>query len=48
MLADFKPRFAGVNCGKSCLRFKRPEQVDAEAVADLLRAVRSARAAEDG
>ena len=48
VLARFKSRFPGVSCGKSCLRFKRPEQVNAEALADLLRAVRSARASMDG
>ena len=48
VLGEFKPRFPGVSCGKSCLRFKRLDQVDADAVADLLRAVRAARLREDG
>ena len=47
VLAEFRPRFPGLNCGKSCLRFKRLEQIDADTVADLLRAVRSARTLED-
>ena len=46
VLARFKSRFPGVSCGKSCLRFKRPEQVDEVALADLLRAVRQARRGE--
>ena len=43
VLAGFKSRFPGVSCGKSCLRFKRLEQVDASALSDLLQAVRVAR-----
>lgn len=35
--------FAGVERGKSCLRFKRLEQVDPKALRRLLRAVRAAR-----
>lgn len=49
-LAAHKDRFPGTSCGKCCLRFKRPQQVDETALADLLRAVRSDRraAADDG
>ncbi len=43
VLATFKARFPGVSCGKSCLRFARPEQFDEAAVHDLLLAVRRAR-----
>ena len=44
VLAKHAERFAGVDCGKSCLRFKRLEQFDADAVRALLRDVRSYRA----
>ncbi len=47
VLAEFKSRFPGVSCGKSCLRFTRAEQVDEGVLLDLLRAVRSARRAAD-
>ncbi len=43
VLAAFKSRFPDVNCGKSCLRFKRLEQVDEAAMQELLQAVRQAR-----
>ena len=46
VLAEFKSRFPGVSCGKSCLRFKRMDQVDMEALSDLLRAVRAARSSD--
>ena len=48
VLAEFRSRFSGVSCGKSCLRFRRAEQVDADALADLLRAVRTARGSKVG
>ncbi len=47
VLAAFKPRFPGVSCGKSCLRIVRPEQVDEDALQEMLVAVRQARL-EDG
>ena len=47
VLAEFKTRFEGVSCGKSCLRFRRLEQVDDDALRDLLRAVRRARQGEN-
>ncbi|NNG03703.1 MAG: DUF1801 domain-containing protein [Inquilinus sp.] len=43
VLAEFKSRFPGVSCGKSCLRFTRVEQIDESAILDLLHAVRRAR-----
>lgn len=43
VLAAFKARFPGVSCGKSCLRFARPEQFNEAAILDLLQAVRRAR-----
>ena len=43
VLAEFKSRFPGVSCGKSCLRFTRLEQVEEATLRDLLRAVRKAR-----
>lgn len=43
VLADFKARFPGVSCGKSCLRFARQEQFDEAAIIDLLQSVRRAR-----
>ena len=36
-LAKHKKAFAGVDSGKSCLRFKRLDQVDAKAVRALVR-----------
>ena len=46
VLAKRKRDFAGVSAGKSCLRFKRLEQVDRAALRRLLREVRAFRAAE--
>lgn len=43
VLADFKARFLGVRCGKSCLRIARLEQFDEAANLDLLQAVNRAR-----
>ena len=39
VLAKHKKRFPGVDSGKSCLRFKRLDQIDAKALALLLRDV---------
>jgi uncharacterized protein YdhG (YjbR/CyaY superfamily) len=41
VLDDFRERFPGVDCGKSCMRFRRIEQVDRSALAELIEAVRS-------
>jgi uncharacterized protein YdhG (YjbR/CyaY superfamily) len=43
VLKEHKPRFASVDAGKSCLRFRRIDQVDASAVRRLLRDVRRHR-----
>lgn len=46
-LALHAEAFAGVDRGKSCLRFKRSEQVDPDELAALLRDVRTVRARAD-
>ena len=38
-----RDKFAGVNAGKSCLRFRRVSQVDDDLLRDLLLDVRAAR-----
>jgi hypothetical protein len=43
VLAKHKKSFPGVSCGKSCLRFAKPEQLDPVALRRLLKAVRSHR-----
>ncbi len=43
VLAKRRGDFAGVDMGKSCLRFRRLEQVDREALRRLLRDVRAFR-----
>jgi uncharacterized protein YdhG (YjbR/CyaY superfamily) len=43
VLAEHRHRFPGIDCGKSCLRFRRSEQIDPESLRDLLRAVLRAR-----
>jgi hypothetical protein len=47
ILAKRKNDFPGVSCGKSCLRFKRIDQLDRSAVTTLLREVQEFRAAND-
>lgn len=37
-----RDRLAGLNVGKGCIRFRKPEQVDLALVADLLAATRDA------
>ena len=44
VLTRHKPSFPGLDAGKSCLRFKRLEQVDPQALRALLRDVRKYRA----
>ncbi len=44
VLDRYRKRFVGVGAGKSCLRFRRPEQLDGGLLRDLLRDVRAARA----
>ena len=36
VLARHRNRFLGVDCGKSCLRFRRPEQIDPSGLRELL------------
>ena len=43
VLAKHRHAFPGVDAGKSCLRFRKPEQVDREALVSLLREVRAYR-----
>lgn len=43
VLEKHRAKFPGVNAGKSCLRFKRPEQADPKALRALLRDVRKYR-----
>ena len=45
VLAEWKKQFPGASAGKSCLRFRKLEQVDREALTGLLEAVREYRAA---
>ena len=44
VLDDFRDRFDGVDCGKSCLRFKRPDHIDKELLAELVQAVEASNA----
>lgn len=39
VLAEHRHRFPGIDCGKSCVRFRRAEQIDPESLRSLLRAV---------
>lgn len=48
VLADRKPDFPGVSSGKSCLRFRTPDQVDRAALLRLLKEVRAYRRLESG
>jgi uncharacterized protein YdhG (YjbR/CyaY superfamily) len=43
VLAKHRDRLSGADCGKSCVRFRRAEQIELEPIRDLLRDVRSAR-----
>jgi len=43
VLARHRGAFDGVDCGKSCLRFRRLDQVDERAVETLLKKVLAAR-----
>lgn len=45
VLARHRANFPAVSCGKSCLRFTRPEQVDEAALRALLTEVRERRVA---
>lgn len=46
VLEKRKGDFPGVSAGRSCLRFRRMEQIDRAALAKLLRAVRAHRRGE--
>jgi uncharacterized protein YdhG (YjbR/CyaY superfamily) len=43
VLAKHKKHFPGADCGKSCLRFRRPDQIDPKQLRILLRDVLQAR-----
>jgi uncharacterized protein YdhG (YjbR/CyaY superfamily) len=43
VVAKHRDRLPGVDCGKSCLRFRSTDQIDPESVRDLLRDVVEAR-----
>ena len=43
VLAEHRDRFPGTDCGKSCMRFRRSNQIDPEQLRTLLRAVLRAR-----
>ncbi|MGL5830424.1 MAG: DUF1801 domain-containing protein [Angustibacter sp.] len=36
LVTEFKPRLRGLNIGKSCIRYRNPEQVDLGIVRELL------------
>ena len=46
VLAEHKGNFKGVSCGKSCMRFRKPEQIDTDALAKMLAAVAAFNAAD--
>jgi uncharacterized protein YdhG (YjbR/CyaY superfamily) len=43
VLAKHRDRFPGADCGKSCLRFRRPDQIDPKKLRVLLKDVLRAR-----
>lgn len=43
VLAEHRDGFPGADCGKSCLRFRRPDQIDSDRLRELFRDVLSAR-----
>ena len=48
VLAQHREAFAGIDAGKSCLRFKRSEQLDSAALRKLLDAVVAFRRSQPG
>ena len=44
IVAEYKERLAGMDCGKSCLRFRKPEKVDIGLLETLLIATREQQA----
>jgi uncharacterized protein YdhG (YjbR/CyaY superfamily) len=43
VLAEHRGQFPGVDCGKSCMRFQRPDQIDSDRLRALFRDVLSAQ-----
>jgi len=43
VLAEHRESFSGADCGKSCLRFRRPDQINPKRLRVLLRDVLEAR-----
>jgi uncharacterized protein YdhG (YjbR/CyaY superfamily) len=43
VLAKHRHEFFGADCGKSCIRFRRQDQIDSDRLRDLFRDVLSAR-----
>jgi uncharacterized protein YdhG (YjbR/CyaY superfamily) len=39
-IEGFADRLQGVDCGKSCIRYRRPDRIDFALVADMLRDIR--------
>jgi uncharacterized protein YdhG (YjbR/CyaY superfamily) len=46
VLAEHREQFSGADCGKSCLRFRRPDQIEPALIRALLGDVLAARSAE--
>jgi hypothetical protein len=46
VLAEHREHFSGAHCGKSCLRFRGPDQIDRQRLRALLGDVLQARSAE--
>lgn len=40
-VSAFADRLARLNCGKGCIRYRRPEQIDFAVVSDMLDAIRA-------
>lgn len=43
VLAEHRENFSGADCGKSCIRFRRPDQINPQRLRVLLRDVLEAR-----
>lgn len=39
----FQDRLGGADCGKGCIRYRKPDRIDFEVVADILRDIRARR-----
>lgn len=44
IVTRFAPRLAGLDCGKGCIRYRKPDQMDFSVIADVLDAVREGAA----